>query len=539
MGLETNKRGMNIAQNSLYITGHNVANANTLGYSRQRVNQVQSMAFPTPGISAPRIPGQLGTGVEAGSIQRIRDAFLDKQYRSQNSQMGYYGALSESLIKMEEIMNDPTDRGLLSVMNGFWNALEDVTKNTDNAGARSVVASKGQMLADTFKYVYNSLTNVKNDLGYQIGVKESQINNLIENINRLNEDISKVEPNGLIPNDLYDKRDALVDELSSLVNIKVTATMPTNYGIVDRSVAEGLYNIEIVQDDGSSYSPPLTVVGANHTGLLGTKKLEVQYDGTTNAVSGIKIGNQILTDYSFAGELSGLIESYGYIAKDSTGNTIYKEDALGNPILDGNGNPIPVVKGRYPEMLEKLNHVAKAFVDEFNLVHSDGVLPDGTKPAYNFFEYDTASGNVIGTLKVNDIIIKDPSKIALGDPNGTGAASDNINAHNLAAIQFKDFSKYDPSVDVSNLSGSLDTYYAGIIGNLGVDSASVQKDFTNAGVLRASVENSRQSVSAVSLDEEMTDMIRFQQAYNASARMVTLFDEMLDKIINGMGVVGR
>ncbi len=130
MGLETSKRGLTTAQSALYTTGHNVANANTPGYSRQRLNLNPTTAFPSPGLNSPNVPGQLGTGVEAGSVQRIRDSFLDAQYRTQNSKLGYYRAQSESLTKMEEIINDPTESGLLNYDESFWNALEDLTTNT-------------------------------------------------------------------------------------------------------------------------------------------------------------------------------------------------------------------------------------------------------------------------------------------------------------------------------------------------------------------------------------------------------------------------
>ncbi len=204
MGLETSKRGLTTAQTALYTTGHNVANANTPGYTRQRLNLNPTTAFPSPGLNSPKVPGQLGTGVEAGSVQRIRDSFLDTQYRSQNSELGYYSSQSESLMKMEEIMNDPTDSGLLTTMNSFWTSLEDLTTNSNSTSARSVVAAAGQMVADTLNYYHTSLTNVQKDLQYQIGVKEQEINTIISNIHDLNKSISEIEPNGFIPNDLYD-----------------------------------------------------------------------------------------------------------------------------------------------------------------------------------------------------------------------------------------------------------------------------------------------------------------------------------------------
>lgn len=529
MGLETSKRGLNTAQTALFTTGNNVSNANTDGYTRQRVNLVQTESFPTPGINSPRIAGQLGTGVAADSVQRIRDSFLDTQYRSQNSKLGYFSSKSDSLTKMEGIINDPTDSGLLNTMNKFWNALEGLTTNTDNTSARSVVASTGETLADTINYYYSSLTNVQKDLQYQVGVKTDEINSIISNINNLNQSISKVEPNGFIPNDLYDKRDLLVDQLSGLVNVNVTSAMPDNYGIANRAVATGLYNIELIQEDGSSYMPPINLITANHTGLVSTAKLDVQKDPTTGAVSGVKFGDKLLTDYKFSGSFAALIESAGYV----------KVDANGNP-LDVDGNLLPVgdpkvIVGKYPDMLQKLNNMTKAFMDEFNYVHSQGKSLDGN-PGGNFFEIALGKDAAEG-IKVNPDILTNPSKIAAGK---TAASGDNQNAHDLAAIKSKDFTKYNNSSALpKDLTGSFDDYYAGIIGNLGVESASVQKNQANTKILADSVDKSRQSVSAVSLDEEMADMVKFQKAYNASARMITLQDELLDKIINGMGTGGR
>ena len=301
--------GLTTAQSALYTTGHNVANANTPGYTRQRLNLNPTTAFPSPGMNSPMIPGQLGTGVEAGSVQRIRDSFLDAQYRTQNSKVGYYGAQSESLTKMEDIMNDPTESGLLTTMNSFWKSLEDLTTNSNSTSARSVVASSGEMVADTLNYYYTSLTNVQKDLQYQIGVKEQEINTIVSNISELNKSISKIEPNGFIPNDLYDQRDLLVDQLSKLVNIKVESVIPTQYGIADRAVAEGLYKVDLMLEDGTS----INLINVDKTGIVGTSTVDVVTDDTTDAVQSVKVGDKTLTSYKFSGEFAALVESAGYV----------------------------------------------------------------------------------------------------------------------------------------------------------------------------------------------------------------------------------
>ncbi len=221
-GLETARRGMYTQQTALQVTGHNVANANTPGYTRQRINFEQTSPFPSPSFNKPQIPGQIGTGVEAGSVQRIRDSFLDVQFRGENNKLGYWETKANSLMKMEEIMNEPSDSGLAKTMDMFWQSLQDLAVNPKNSGARSVVRQRGMALAETFNYLSNSLTTIRQDLNNEINVTEKEVNSLLKQVHNVNQQIGDVEPHGLLPNDLYDERDRLIDSLSKLVNINVT-----------------------------------------------------------------------------------------------------------------------------------------------------------------------------------------------------------------------------------------------------------------------------------------------------------------------------
>jgi flagellar hook-associated protein 1 len=499
MGLETARRGMFTQQSGLYTTGHNISNVNTQGYSRQRVNFTTTDPYPSVGLNRPQLPGQMGTGVEAGAIQRVREGYLDLQFRTENSKIGYYGALSESLTKMEEIMNEPSESGLHSTLEKFWNSLQDLASHTENSGARDVVAATGQMVSETFNYYYNSLSRVQEDIGSQLNVKVDEVNAIVEKIANLNDRIANVEPHGYLPNDLYDERDLLVDQLSKLVNVKVSSVTPDTYG-KPNPVAEGLYNIEIVQKDGKPFDPPMKLITVTkENGIEGTNKLELDSE------SGIKVGEGKADADQLYGEVAGLIKSF---ATD------------------------------YPDMLDKINGMAKAFAQEFNEIHKAGYTL--SKPGeegvtgVEFFEFD--ADNPAQSLKVRDEIMNNPGKIAAGLESGS--SGDNKNAQLLADLRTKKFSDYKDS-ESQKLQGNFDTYYAGIIGRLGVDSQSAKKDLTNSTILADSVEKNRLSVSGVSLDEEMTNMIKFQHAYNAAARQITVIDEMLDKIINGMGTAGR
>ncbi|GAJ39267.1 flagellar hook-associated protein FlgK [Saccharococcus caldoxylosilyticus] len=533
-GLEAAKRGMMTQQAALYVTGHNVANANTPGYTRQRVNFVTTEPFPAPALNRPQIPGQMGTGVTAGSIERVREYFLDIQYRGENNKLGYWEARADAVAKMEDIMNEPSDSGLAKTMDQFWQALEDLSVNPENEGARSVVRQRGLAVVETFHYLANSLSQIQADIGTQIGVTVTQINSLAKQISELNQQIASVEPNGYLPNDLYDERDRLIDELSKLINVQVEKHQT---GGNAPATAEGTYDIYFLNGNEKVY----LVQGGNFQSISFPDGQDV--DGDKDHIqemppaAGVTILQAGGTTVSFTsnnqatfpmGKLRGLIEAYGYVVQDS--------------------NNQPIVTGIYPDMLNNLDKLAYTFGKLFNAVHEKGYGLNGETGVSFFDGLDQVKG-AAKTIDLSDDIINDLANIAAStekDKPGNGN-----NAINLANVGSMPLSADTVSligttntIQISTLnlpltSGTIQTNYQGWIGKLGVDGEQANRMKNNSDVLRQSVEERRQSVSSVSLDEEMMNMIKFQHAYNAAARQITVVDEMLDKIINGMGIVGR
>lgn len=516
MGLETARRGMFTQQGALHTTGHNIANASTPGYTRQRVNFEQTEPYPNVGLNKPQIPGQMGTGVAAGSVQRVRESFLDVQYRGENNKLGYWEARAESYTKMEEIMNEPSESGLSQTMDMFWQSLQDLAVNPTNPGARSVVRQRAVAVTETFNYLASSLNGIRADLKNEISVSEKEINSLSEQINNINKQIAGVEPHGMLPNDLYDERDRLIDQLSSLVNIKVDYT---SGGGQPSPLAEGSVNITLINDQGSSLGQLVNGTGFN--------KLTVNFNGTDDSVKTISIGSTQMDSQQFSsiGKLKAFIESYGY--EKSSGE----------------------VTGVYPDMLAELDNMAYMFAYRFNLQHIDGTTPnkmnattdEGKLALTPDFFSDTVNGKIIkdankkgmaSRLQVSEEIMASLDNIATASKNNPTLGD----ATNIKALADIINQPYNYGNDTQS---NFRNYYEVLVGGMAVDSQEAARLSANSGTLRQSVEERRMSVSSVSLDEEMTNMIQFQHAYNASARMITLQDEMLDKIINGMGTVGR
>ncbi|WP_217588514.1 flagellar hook-associated protein FlgK [Lentibacillus saliphilus] len=481
-GLEMAKQSLFTQQSALYTTGHNLANANTKGYSRQRVNFETMSPYPSASRNRPEIPGQMGTGVRAGSIERVRNQFLDMQYRSENSQSTYWGAKSNALDRLERLMNEPTDSGISQTMEQFWQSLQDLAANPENSGAQSVVAERAKALTDTFNYTSNSIEAIRDDLEQEIKHNVDTVNTLVKSIHAINEQIKQIEPHGYLPNDLYDKRDRLIDELSGIVDISVERK-ESYPGASD--IADGIVEISMVGQPGDP-----KVVLLDDT----VHEMKVSFNGDQDAVDQLTVdGTDVLPSFTSNGQLRGLIESYGYMKGGS-------------------------VEGSYPKMHEDLNKMVKSMATVFNNIHD-------TPPFFTGFGTDPAAGNI----DVSDVIMDDPENIMVSD---TGYGDIALELSNI-------FSEVFPTADGGLGDTSINKFFEGMIGRLGVEAQEANTMKDNTDILKHQVEEQRMSVSAVSLDEEMSNMIKFQHAYNAAARSMTAVDEMIDRIINNMGLVGR
>lgn len=513
-GLESSKRALFAQQSALYTTGHNISNVNTDGYSRQRVDFNATNPFPVPSRVMPNIPGQIGTGVEAGVVERIRNHFLDTQYRSETSRHEYWDTKQDSLQRLESLLNEPSDNGLTKTMDKFWQSLQDLSKDPENDGARSVVGQRGLALAETFNHLSKSMQSIQGDLQEQVDGSVKDVNSLLRNINHLNEQIQKVEPHGLLPNDLYDERDQLIDKLSEEMNIKVHLTKSSESS---KDVADGIASIELLDESGQSIGDKgVYLIDAQSNPLEdAVNELNVSYtknddsENAQEAVSSISIdGYEDLDDLELQdsiGRLTALVEMYGY--KNADGD----------------------IEGVYPETLAELDKMAKEFAEKFNEVHEEGIDANGDSGAAFFVNKDETGNITAENITVNKDLLKDGNLIAAGE-----AGKGNRNGNN--ALNLKDV--FDDDIEGLN-NGSPRKFYIALIGDLAVETEEAIKMTENTSTLRNQVDESRMATSAVSLDEEISNLVKFQHAYNASARNMTTVDEMLDRIINNMGLVGR
>src|SRR5690606_25368956 len=331
-------------------------------------------------------------------------------------------------------------------------------------------------------------------------------NSILKQIGDLNAQIQTIEPNGYMPNDLYDARDSLIDELATHFPIEVKRSEKGSGGN-SLAIAEGPVTVSLLLKDGSKLKlvdgkdyaqfrtdgadDGVTPVG-NMTGIS-LVKLDKDGNDTDLPADWSQTGTTVdINDFSDLGKFKSLVNSYGY--------------------TNGNGE----TTGLFPEMINKLNDMAKAFAEKFNEIHTSGTDLEGKQGEDFFISNDPlVPGITAENIYVSDTIIKDPNTIAASDSDpGNAEPGNGKNALLLANMKFVALE------DLDNLS--VQTYFEGLIGQLGVDGQQAARLEYNVGTLQQAVKERRDSVSSVSLDEEMTNMITFQQAYNANARMITV-----------------
>ncbi|MBX5475012.1 MAG: flagellar hook-associated protein FlgK [Thermoleophilia bacterium] len=294
LGLETALRGILAQQQALDVTGHNIANANTDGYTRQRVELTPFVTFRGYGLDAPVIGGELGGGVDVAAISRVRDQYLDNQYRAQSMRSGYYQALDEGLKQVDQTLGEPSDSGVSTLLAKFWSAWQDVANAPESLAARQALVQAGSALADGIQQLRAQLTTFQSQNGALETQTLGDLNSYTQQIYDLNTQIKKTEALGTTPNDLLDARDALVDKVSQLVNAAVTANSD---GTVTITVGSGASLVTLVDNTGP-YAPvtltqlttpnppdPAALTSGKLKGLVDLDAKLTSYMGSLDAVA--------------------------------------------------------------------------------------------------------------------------------------------------------------------------------------------------------------------------------------------------------------
>lgn len=455
-GLQTALSGLRAQQMAMDVTSHNIANAGTEGYRRQEIvlapgtSLTENCAMGSPGTP------KIGSGVRVVEVRRMQDEFLDNRIRLVNQQVGSSSTKNSALSEIESSLAEPGASGISSALDSFWNSWQELATSPDQVTAKSSVVAAADDLAVRFQGIYGDLRSAQFQLDSQITNNAKQVNDIAHEIAELNRSISTSANGGYQPNDLIDRRDMLLDDLSKLANIKVSGKSGDELMVSmnGKTFIQGNHVTEVNAVQGGQWT-----------------QLRWADDGTAVDPRG--------------GELQGMIDT-----RDN------------------------VIEG----YVTKLNAVASQVVTSVNAVYSQGL--DSTGHAIgNFF---VAGGNA-SNMQVTPLLESSPGTVAT---SYMGTAGDNRLAQAICDIKGQKV--------IGGLS--INDAYGALVGQIGSDVGQA-KSSTDVNTLSLQqLTTQREGVSGVSLDEEMINTVRFQQAYNACSRVVTVINEMLDTVVNKMGI---
>jgi len=622
-GIEIGKRAVDAHQQALNITGHNLSNINTKGYSRQRVEFNAFEPIYLPGLNREETPGQIGQGVVVGRIERLRDQLLDRRIVAQGGGEGYWKTRDPYIRDMENIYLEPGDNSIRSKMDEFWNAWQELSIHPADAAPRISVLERGKTLIDGIHERYFALKTLQERAEEDIKMTVAQINDLSRQIAELNNTIVKVRAQGDNPNDLLDRRDLLVDRLSSMLNITTDNRDPDEFMVhtngivlVQGSVGRKL-DLELNDETGfsrivwSETRKELELLNGDRSGSLGalvdlrdyTINSEIQtLDNMTmnfaglvneihekayglNGVTGVKF----FTEHPFVNNVNGNYDRSGngdydstYIFRVSGTNALESRAQVGlegTIILsaaDGNrevpyyptdtvADIVTRINNSGAEVTARLNRegylTMKATPSEnwenpdFVIRHIEdsgrflegyaGLLqasgPDG---AFDWSRPDAVSAlrgdpgewevapiaHPSGWIEINTALVRDPLSVAAGIGENGRAANPGNGEAAMAIASIR-----NSEVMVGQYR-TFDDYFAVSVGRIGLLGEQSQIALETQNLIMKQLQEMRQSVSGVNVDEELSNMIKYQHGYAAAARFITVVNSMLDTIINRMGV---
>lgn len=492
-GLSIATRGLYASQAGLLVTNNNISNANTEGYSRQTIKQSATSAAA---IYVGK--GVIGGGVQVNSIDRVRNSRLDEKYWQENIDLGEWETKADALTEIEEMLTSTTD-GYSEIMEDFYDALESLSTDPSDTTVRTEVRSKASEFCQYLNTAAADLVQLQEDLNTDVAATVTQINSYSKQIADLNAQIRLASASGGSTNELEDQRTLLVDELSKLVDIEVNQSTDN---VADFSIA----------------TSGRTLVNSGTAQLLETYQ-------NTDGLYGIRWQN---TGDTFEPE-GGSLKAYLDLRDDTGSNGEYQG---------------------IPYYMEQLDEFARTFAEAFN----EGIYADGTdygsghvdgegtngESGIRFFSYEETSSadiqsllnggatmdkvysNITATnISLSSDILDDLNNIAAASTSGEAENNENVNAL-ISMLQDSDmFNK-----------GTPEDFMNSIIATLGTNSGSAQRMADNQGTIVNNIDNRRTSVSGVSTNEETANLTIYEQAYEASAQMVSVWNEVYAETIN-------
>lgn len=506
-GIFNAQRALSLNQSVMNVINNNIANINTPGYSKQRAELEQLTSGNLSNI--PQVQAENSIGSIISAITRNRDIFLDNYYRNENTDLSYYKELDSNANFIENITNELDQTGINNSLQTFYQALTQLSSNPSDLVARNNVVQGAIQLTTTFKSTFKQLkdlrTNLVGDPARPDTLANSKINTTVAELNtklgaiaNLNNSIILSTQQGTSPNYLLDQRDTLLDEVSQYIPLTIT---PQTNGAVNITTGNtalisgdsqlGFFNV--VQGDENN--PAILQVENATGGILVADASSLMTSGQIGAI--LQMGGSDTNELTIKGVMDSLDTLAQGIATDI--NALQ----TGGQFIDGDADPKVLVS---------------TYDDD-----GDPGTPEVPPPA--FFTGDLLSGITAENISVNSAIIDDPYKIsaasAAASPTETG---DGSNALLMAQLR---------NSAVTGLGGATtEQFVTNLVGKAGSQATTIKDNYDIKDSIISQLTLKRDSVTGVNLDEEMTDLIKFQRAYEASAKVFSAVSDSIKTIIN-------
>ena len=606
-GLSIASSGIRAANAALNTTANNIANTHTDGYSRQQVTQEAADAlrlFTTYGCA--------GAGVDTVAIERVRDEFYDLRFRNNNSTLGEYDIKKYYTQSIEDYLDDDGDTGFEAIFDEFMRALQDVKNNPSLRDYKAAFIASTQKLAEYFNTTAGNLQALQKDVNEEIKLRVERINSITSEIATMNKQINVVEMTGTRANQLRDKRDLLLDELSEIVDIKTEeypitdpydperetggtrfiVSIAGNQPIVDggdyhklecrsradnekvnQSDADGLY--DIYWDNGNDFNLNNASMGGSLKGLVAMRdgNNNKAFQGIVQAVTKGQFGTEVTVKASrdFLSDMNkcNLSDTGGSVV---IGNTLYydqsweynENDGTFKFIMDDAKCDSMVTAGKIgreveigvdinyqgiPYYLSQMNEFVRSFAAKVNEIFTSGYDKNDNLGAMFFTARKPVAGNSIldsqyemgdfqdadgyyemtaFNIEINDKLVADPDLLGTKSVSNNGV-EENGKLEELVET-LRDKTKF------SFRNATVEEFLQTILSDVALNSRNAKDFYDTYYGIAVTIENQRMSISSVDEDEEAVNMVKFQNSFTLSSKMVQTLTEIYDRLILETGV---
>ena len=462
-------------------TSHNIAHANTDGFSRQEVRTENSITLPQGGYV-------LGTGVEIQSIKRSHDEMVEKKLNNAITSHKYHEERTVQLSNVEELFNEINSEGLNKILNRFFNSFRELSTQPENETIRDIVKENARIVVNDFHRIKESLNSIRESINKKISFSVDEINSLASSVGKLNKEIAAEEVTGGTANDLRDQRDLAIRSLGEYFPLSTYYDGEGQF-IVNIEGVGSLISGVMVQEliTGNTIN---TASGANERGItqvyFASRPSVPMTEKIKNGTLGAQIKTRDIDIKSFEAELDEM--AYGLVLAT---NAIHRQGFANHPVpLDAMGNPA-ISAAR-----QKVTGI-------------------------NFFKEPIDLSNASETISLSDDILADSNNIVTGlNPNSPGD-----NRVSLA------ISKLQHEKVLSKGNSTFEEHYLKSVGGIGLKTGKSKIDEEQSLGILAQAKSFKERMTGVSLDEEAANMIRYQNAYEASAKVIKASDEMFKTVL--------